>query len=63
MYLVDDKGTAYFTQSDGIARSVKQIAMLFPTFKLDEKRQYLPIKVVERELQNGNTIKNLVVEA
>ena len=62
-YLVDDKGTAHFTQSDGIARSVKQIAMLFPTFRLDEKRQFIPIRVVERELQNGNTIKNLVVEA
>lgn len=60
-YFIDDKGEAYFTQSDGIARSMRNILMLLPELGKDTNEGYLPIKIVEEKLQNGNTIKNIVL--
>ena len=62
-YLIDVDGKAYFTQSDGIARSVRMIYMLFPDFGKSSDVGYLKIRVVEKKLPNGNTIKSLVVDA
>lgn len=60
-YLITKDGIAYFTQSDGIARSVNLIASLFPDFGKSTKKGCLTLQVAERELTNGNTIKTLVV--
>lgn len=61
-YLIDVDGRAYFSQSDGVSRSVYTIASLWPDFgKVSEDDGYLCIKCVEKVLQNGNTVKNLVV--
>lgn len=62
-YLIDVDGNAYFTQSDGIARSVRMIYMLFPDFGKLSDVGYLKVRVVEKKLPNGNTIKSLVVDA
>ena len=62
-YLIDIDGNAYFTQSDGIARSVRMIYMLFPDFGKSSDVGYLKVRVVEKKLPNGNTIKALVVDA
>lgn len=62
-YLIDVDGNAYFTQSDGIARSVRMIYMLFPDFGKSSDVGYLKVRVVEKKLPNGNTIKSLVVDA
>lgn len=61
-YLIDTEGNAWFTQSDGIARSVKMIAMMFPDFGKNTPDGCLHVKVDSRELNNGNTIKNLVLD-
>lgn len=62
-YLIDKSGNAWFTQSDGIARSVKMIAMLFPDFGKSTADGCLHVHVEENQLKNGNTIKSLVVES
>ena len=62
-YLIDVDGNAYFTQSDGTARSVRMIYMLFPDFGKSSDVGYLKVRVVEKKLPNGNTIKSLVVDA
>lgn len=62
-YLIDIDGNAYFTQSDGIARSVRMIYMLFPDFGKSSDTGYLTVRVVEKKLPNGNTIKSLIVDA
>lgn len=61
-YLIDTNGNAWFTQSDGIARSVRMIAMMFPDFGKSTTDACLHVRVDERELANGNTIKNLVID-
>lgn len=50
-------GTSLLSQSDGIAKSAKMIA----GFCGAELHNGLLIRVVARELRNGNTIKNLEV--
>ena len=62
-YLIDTEGNAWFTQSDGIARSVRSIAMLYPDFGKSRTDGCLHVRVDERQLANGNTIKNLVIDA
>lgn len=61
-YLIDTQNNAWFTQSDGIARSVKMIAMMFPDFGKSMKDKCLHLKVEAKELANGNTIKTLVID-
>ena len=62
VYLIDTEGNAWFSQSDGIARSVKMIVMMFPDFGKSSDDKCLHVKVVEKELDNGNTIKTLVLD-
>lgn len=61
-YLIDTEGNAWFTQSDGIARSVRMIAMMFPDFGKTMDDKCLHVKVEAKELSNGNTIKSLVID-
>lgn len=59
-YLIDADGNAYFSQSDGIARSVQMISALFPDFGKHLDDGGIKLKLVEQKLPNGNTLKNLV---
>lgn len=68
-YLITNKGARYFTQSEGIARSVNAIAALYPGFnkKVDvdevtgEVRVHGGVRVAVKAVQmpNGNTFKQL----
>lgn len=60
-YLIDAEGNAYFSQSDGVARSINMIASVFGEFKLSDECPYLPIACKESVLPNGNTLKTLEV--
>lgn len=62
VYLIDKNGDAWFSQSDGIARSVRLIASLFPDFGKSLPDGALKVRVVEQELPNGNTLKTLALE-
>ena len=63
-YLVCDDGKVYFSQSDGIARSVKVLVALFAdpaTGKfMNPVEQGVGFMVKEQSLQNGNTLKTVV---
>lgn len=61
-YVIDTSGQAWFSQSDGIARSAKTIAMMFPDFGKSTTDGCLHVKVLENHLPNGNTIKTLVLD-
>ena len=61
-YLIDVNGVAYFSQSDGVGRSVYTIASLWPDFgKESTEEGYLLLKCVETPLSNGNTLKTIVL--
>lgn len=55
-------GTALFSQSDGIARSASVIATLFPDCGRSRGLDFLPVRVVETKMNNGNTLKKLVID-
>lgn len=55
-YLIDSDGRAYFTQSDGIARSINGILAFFTP---DEIHAGIAMCVRASQLPNGNTIKSL----
>ena len=57
-YLISADGTAYFTQSEGIARSVRNLLAIFPDFN---KPEGLTVVVTASVMANGNTIKSLSV--
>lgn len=59
-YLIDTDGNAYFSQSDGVKRSVDMIYALFPQFGKETENGFIELKLVEQKLGNGNTLKNLV---
>ena len=63
-YLICEDGTVYFSQSDGIARSVKVLVALFtdPTSNefINPVSQGVGFMVKEQALQNGNTLKTVV---
>lgn len=63
-YLVCEDGTVYFSQSDGVARSVKVLVALFtdPTTNefMNPVEQGVGFMVKEQALQNGNTLKTVV---
>lgn len=61
-YLITTDGPVYFTQSDGVARSIKKILAIFPDLGRSYGKEFLIMRVVETKLANGNTIKNLVIE-
>ena len=56
-YLIDDKGNAYFTQSDGICKSLDFILMAFNGIIPDGG---IKVQVKERKISSGNTLKTLV---
>ena len=57
-YLIDAAGVAYFSQSDGVARSINMLVSAFPT--LDYKGQgFIEVACIEKQLPNGNTVKNI----
>lgn len=55
-YLIDYEGKAYFTQSDGIARSVNAILAFLTA---EEIHAGIAMCVRSTKLPNGNTIKSL----
>ena len=56
-YLICEDGRAYFSQSDGIARSANMIARFFADVLADG----VAVKVAETKLDNGNTLKTIEV--
>ena len=59
--IIDIDGNSYFTQSDGIARSILIYSAIWPDFgKNSTSEGYLSFCVVEEELANGNTLKKIV---
>ena len=63
-YLICDDGAVYFSQSDGIARSVKVLVALFTnpnTQKFENPvEQGVGFLVKEQKLGNGNTLKTVI---
>lgn len=63
-YLICEDGTVYFSQSDGIARSVKVLVALFTDPATHEfinpVSQGVGFMVKEQSLQNGNILKTMV---
>lgn len=63
-YLIDVNGAAYFSQSDGVASSVRALIRAFRLDKTDIRKTfpngYIPLKCVDKPLPNGNTRKSLV---
>lgn len=63
-YLVCDDGNVYFSQSDGIARSVKVLVALFTDPETgrftNPVEQGVALMVKEQTLNNGNTLKSIV---
>lgn len=57
-YLVSDDGTVYFSQSDGVARSIKVIVALWG--QQMAAGEAVPVKCIEQRLNNGNTLKTIV---
>lgn len=58
-YLIDIDGTTYFSQSDGVKRSINTTLSIFKT--CDAGKGYLPLACKSDVLPNGNTIKTLVI--
>lgn len=61
IYLIDNEGNAWFSQSEGIFRSVGLIYSMFNDFGKSTDEGYLAVQVVTQKLQNGNTTKNLIL--
>lgn len=63
-YLLCDDGEVYFSQSEGIARSVKILVALFTdpeTLRFtNPAEQGVGFLVKEQKLRNGNTLKTMV---
>lgn len=60
-YLIDTEGKAYFSQSDGVAKSINVIAAMMPDFGKNSDLGYLPLACTETLLSNGNTLKQIVI--
>lgn len=58
-YLIDADGVTYFSQSDGVKRSINTTMSIFKT--CDAGKGYLPLACKSDVLPNGNTIKTLVI--
>ena len=62
-YLFCEDGSVYFSQSEGVARSVKVLVALFTdgeTGEFNPASMGIGFEVREQELQNGNTLKTVV---
>lgn len=55
-YLIDSDSNIYMTQSDGLKRSAQQIVGLFNG---DFGEDGIEVSVIEKKLNNGNTLKTL----
>lgn len=55
-YLIDSEDNIYMTQSDGLKRSAQQIVGLFNG---DFGEDGIEVAVIEKKLNNGNTLKTL----
>lgn len=61
-HLIDIDGNVYFSQSDGVARSIRSFAALWPDFgKGTTVEGFLPMVCKNIELPNGNTLKTMVI--
>lgn len=58
-YLIDADGVTYFSQSDGVKRSINTTLSIFK--KCDAGKGYLSLVCKSDVLPNGNTIKTLVL--
>lgn len=59
VYLIDNEGQAYFSQSSGVAKSAHFLVSLYPDFGKSRECGYLPIVLTSRDLPDGRTIKKL----
>ena len=60
VHLIDENGVSYFSQSDGVHRSVQMFAAMWPDFgKYSIDDGCLKVMCVATELPNGNTLKTL----
>lgn len=59
-HLILADGTTLFSQSDGVARSVKVLVALFTVNGVCDFGEGIPVKLVSQQLNNGNTLKTLV---
>ena len=57
-YLIADDGTVYFSQSDGVTRSIKVIVGLWGADLANGNS--VPVKCITQKLNNGNTLKTIV---
>lgn len=60
-YIIDIDGKSYFSQSNGVARSIKSFVGIF-NGEFDLGDGYLPVCLVSEKLTNGNTLKSLVIK-
>lgn len=58
-YLIDIDGVGYFSQSDGVARSINLLMAMRPNLGKDTEKGYIELVCVEKQLPNGNTLKIL----
>ena len=58
-YLIDADGIAYFSQSDGVKRTINTTMSIYK--KCDAGKGYLPLACRSDVLPNGNSIKMIVV--
>ena len=59
-YIIDVDGKSYFSQSNGVARSIKSFAAIF-NGEFDLGNGYLPVVMVSQQLANGNTLKTMQI--
>ena len=63
-YLICDDGTVYFSQSDGIARSLKVLVAIFTNAETGEFTSPVSLgvgmQVKEQTLAKGNTLKSVI---
>ena len=59
-YLIDVNGVAYFSQSDGVARSLQMFIALYPDFGKSTEKGCVELKCIEQPMNNGNTLKTLI---
>ena len=59
-YLIDVDGVAYFSQSDGVARSLQMFVALYPDMGKNSEKGCVEIKCIEQPMNNGNTLKTLI---
>lgn len=59
-YLIDIDGNAYFSQSDGVARSLQMFVALYPDMGKTSEKGYVELCCIEQAMNNGNTLKTLI---